>query len=44
MRFSLFDTVIYFDQKAVADKQEKRNQDRLKRREEREKEESMKKR
>lgn len=44
MRFRLLDPVIDFDQKAVADKQEKRNQERLKRREEREKEEKMKKR
>lgn len=33
-----------FEQKTVVDKQEKRNQDRIKRREEREKEERMKKR
>lgn len=32
------------EQKAVVDKQEKRNQERLKRREEREKEERMRKR
>lgn len=35
---------IYSFQKTVVDKQEKRNQERLKRREEREKEERMKKR
>lgn len=35
---------VYLEQKAVVDKQEKRNQERLKRREEREKEEKMKKR
>lgn len=40
----IFDAVCYLEQKAVVDKQEKRNQERLKRREEREKEERMKKR
>lgn len=34
----------FFYQKTVVDKQEKRNQERLKRREEREKEERMKRR
>lgn len=40
----IFDAVDCFEQKAVVDKQEKRNQERLKRREEREKEERMRKR
>lgn len=40
----IFDAMCYLEQKAVVDKQEKRNQERLKRREEREKEEKMRKR
>lgn len=40
----IVDGADYFAQKAVVDKQEKRNQERLKRREEREKEERMRKR